>query len=356
VNTVSPTYAEEVLRPESEPLPYRVRIAEGSRVLDHRCRIPNSVGFYNVLRHRRQAKPFLGILNGIDTDYWNPKTDARLGLPTLISLAKSLAEPILVESLPLELLTYAAEEPDSLIAQRKALNRRRLQQLCGLEPDENALLIGRVARIGDQKDYLLMAEGAKALQAMLDMPCQMAVLGRAASQDVAGQWYKREYTRLDKEHPEKLCFINSRWEKWLGKPLPPDADFEFEHLLYAGSDAFLIPSLYEPCGLSQMVSFRYGTVPIVRRTGGLADTVRDFEEPIDPVKGGGFVFDKPSPDALADAVRRAVDVYRNQRAAWRQLVRDGLEKDFSWAPSAAKYADAYRLAMRIKREASNLGS
>jgi len=349
VNTVSPTYAEEVLLPESEPLPYEVRVRDGAQVFSHRPRIPNGVGFCDILRYRRQSRPFIGILNGIDVDYWNPRTDALLELPVLRSLAQQLAPPLQMAALPPDALRYGAQDAPEQIMARKALHKRRLQQLCGLAPDDRALLIGRVARIGDQKDYILMAEDARALEAMMGMPCQLVVLGRASGGDAVGQWYRREYIRFDREHPDRLCYINSRWERWLGQPLPADADFEFEHLIYAGSDAFLIPSLHEPCGLTQMVSFRYGTVPIVRRTGGLADTVRDASEPPHPVKGGGFVFVEPSPAALADAVQRAVDLYRTQPDKWQALVTDGMQKDFSWAPSARQYTDAYRLSQQIRR-------
>jgi len=220
--------------------------------------------------------------------------------------------------------------------------------------DERALLIGRVARVGDQKDFLLMAEEERALKAILEMGCQMVILGRASAQDVAGQWYRRAYKRMDREHPRQLCYINSRWAKWLGRSLPAEADFEFEHLVYAGSDAFLLPSLYEPCGLSQMISFRYGTVPIVRRTGGLADTVRDYGEAPDDVKGVGFVFDQATPDGLADAVRRARDVFVNGGAAWADLAREGMARDFSWKRSAREYGRAYRLALETRRKRNGL--
>ena len=354
VNTVSPTYAQEILQPESDPLPYPVRIAEGPQVQDHSCRIPNGVGFYNVLRHRQKYRPFLGILNGIDTDYWNPQTDPHLEMRALLSLAKGLSQPIAIEPATLDQLSFGPDLPDDVLCQRKALNKRRLQQICGLKVDEQALLMGRVARIGDQKDYLLMAEGARALQAILEMGCQMVILGRASAQDAAGQWYRAEYERLDKAYPGQLAFVNSRWARWLGKGLPADADFEFEHLLYACSDAFLMPSVYEPCGLSQMVSMRYGSVPIVRRTGGLADTVRDADAPPDARKGGGFVFDEPSPQALIEAVRRAQEVFAQQPARWLALVREGMSRDFSWGPSAREYADAYRLAMEVKRKINHL--
>ncbi len=354
VNTVSPTYAQEILQPESEPLPYIVRIAEGSQIVEHSCRIPNGVGFCSVLRHRQNYRPFLGILNGIDVDYWNPQTDGCLEMRTLAAQARGMSKPIEVEPLPLEQLAFGPDLPDETLWQRKALNKQRLQQMCGLDVDASALLIGRVARIGDQKDYLLMAEGAKALHGILDMGCQVVVLGRASAQDVAGQWYRAEYERLDRAYPGQLAFINSRWQRWLGKPLPADADFEFEHLLYASTDAFLMPSVYEPCGLSQMVSMRYGSLPIVRRTGGLADTVRDADAPPDARKGGGFVFDEPSPESLVEAVRRAREVLVGQPARWLALVREGMGRDFSWGPSAREYADAYRLAMEVKRRANHL--
>ncbi len=349
VNTVSPTYAEEVLLPESEPLPYEVRIPDGSQVLRHRPRIPNGVGFCDILRYRRQSRPFVGILNGIDADYWNPRTDALLEIPTLSGLAQQLSPAIHIDPLPLSVLCYGADDAPEQIMARKVLHKRRLQRLCGLALDDGALLIGRVARIGDQKDYVLMAEDARALSAMMGMPCQFVVLGRASGGDTVGQWYRREYTRFDQTYPDRLCYLNSRCEQWLGQPLPPNADFELEHLIYAGCDAFLIPSLYEPCGLTQMVSLRYGTVPIVRRTGGLADTVRDASEPPHPVKGGGFVFVEPSPAALTDAVWRAVNLYRAEPDAWRALVLDGMQKDFSWTPSAHQYLEAYRLSQHIRR-------
>ena len=352
VTTVSPTYAEEILQPESAELPYEVRITEGSKVLGHRCRIPNGVGFYEMLRQRRQVKPFMGILNGIDTDYWNPRADARLELPTLRGLARSLPQPVNIEALPLEALSFSVEDGDARIAERKALNKRRLQQLCGLKEDAEAFLIGRVARIGDQKDFLLMVEEAKALQSLCGAACQFVILGGASAQDIAGQWYKREFSRLDRERPECVCYVNGRWERWLGKTLPADADFEFEHLIYAGCDAFLIPSLYEPCGLTQMVSFRYGTVPIVRQTGGLADTVRDLRAGLIAQPGGsvssGFSFAEPSPAALIDAVQRAAEAFR-QRDLWRQLVRGGMQADFSWGRSAQLYVEAYRRAIEVKK-------
>lgn len=350
VNTVSPTYAHEVLQPESSDLANPVHIPQDSDTIEHTVRIPNGVGFYRVLRQRTENRPFLGILNGIDVDYWNPETDPLLELPHLIGLAGSLSQPIEVQALPLDALNYAASDSRSHLIARKRLNKTRLQQLCGLEPDETKLLIGRVARIGDQKDYLLMTQKAKALRALLDAGAQLVVLGRAAAQDVAGQWYKQEYARLDQAYPDQICFINERWARWLGRSLPSEADFEFEHLIYTGSDAFLLPSLYEPCGLSQMVSFRYGTLPIVRRTGGLADTVRDVSEPQDPVKGGGFVFDAPEPDALIAAICHANTLYTEDQEMWIDLVEEGMSKDFSWGASAARYAEAYRLAIEIKQE------
>ena len=354
VNTVSPTYADEVVRPESVPLRCSVRVHDGASSYEHTCRIPNGGGFHAVLRHRRKHLPFLGILNGIDTVYWDPGNDPFLELDALRALAESVPKvagvrlPDAIDDVP------AVEDPVGRLLARKARYKECLQKLCGLDADRRALLIGRVARIGDQKDFLLMAEEERALKGILEVGCQLVILGRASAQDVAGQWYRRVYERFDREHPGQLCYINSRWSEWLGRPLPVDADFEFEHLVYAGSDAFLLPSLYEPCGLSQMISFRYGTVPIVRRTGGLADTVRDHAEKQDDLRGGGFVFDQASPEALVDVVRRARDAFQGTGSAWTDLAREGMAMDFSWRRSAREYAQAYRLAMDVRRKRNNL--
>jgi starch synthase len=115
--------------------------------------------------------------------------------------------------------------------------------------------------------------------------------------------------------------------------------------LYAGCDMFLMPSHYEPCGLGQMMASRYGTVPVVRRTGGLTDTVADYNPKTG--QGTGFLFEEYSASALIDCLRRALAVYRD-RTKWRRLMRNGMKQDFSWERSAKEYVKVYRKAMRKK--------
>jgi starch synthase len=117
------------------------------------------------------------------------------------------------------------------------------------------------------------------------------------------------------------------------------------HLVEAGADMFMMPSRYEPCGLNQMYSMRYGTVPIARAVGGLADTVRPFDP--ETGDGTGFLFDGYEPGALWDALQRALVTYRSQPKAWRRLQTNGMKKDFSWARSAREYVEIYRRALMV---------
>jgi starch synthase len=357
-NTVSPTYARELELPaQTLDLP-PLEILDGSGVMQHRLLIPNGLGFDGVIRHRKEEKPFIGILNGIDYDYWNPETDSRLSLRALLSFIKADAEhlpPRLAEvkPLPFDSLRYAVEDEVATIIERKALHKRRLQQLCGLEENEKALLIGRIGRVSDQKDGLLMVGNAQALREMLALDVQVVVLGRATEGDPVGQYYRRQFTILDEGKPSQFCFLNARYRRWLDRDeswnLPAEVDYDLEHLIYAASDVFLLPSLYEPCGLTQMISFRYGTVPIVHHVGGLADSVIDYDEPPTQGKGRGFVFTEPTPEALVAAVERALGAYQS-KTDWSTLIREGMQQDFSWKASAQRYVTAYWQAVNIRRK------
>ncbi len=356
-NTVSPTYARELELPaQTLELP-PLEILDGSRMIQHRLMIPNGLGFEGVIRHRKEEKPFIGILNGIDYDYWNPATDSRLSLRALLSFVKAhkhqLPRPLSeVEPLPLDRVSYAVEDEAETIIERKALNKRRLQQLCGLEENAQALLIGRVGRVSEQKDGLLMVEEARALREILALDVQLVALGRAAEGDPVGQYYRRQFTILDEEKSSQFCFLNARYRRWLEEDeswnLPAEMDYDLEHLIYAASDVFLLPSLYEPCGLTQMISFRYGTAPIVHHVGGLADTVSDYDEPPTQGKGRGFVFTEPAPEALVKAVERAWHAYQS-KTEWSELIGEGMQQDFSWKTSAQRYVTAYWQAVNVRR-------
>jgi starch synthase len=180
-----------------------------------------------------------------------------------------------------------------------------------------------VTRLVEQKGLDLVLE---ALPAILAEGCQFVLLG---SGDPA---LETAFTELARRHPGQVA-VRIGFEA------------ELSRRVYAGADCFLMPSRYEPCGLGQLIALRYGAVPVVRRTGGLADTVREF----DPASraGTGFTFDAFALDALLDAVRRAASAYR-QPALWKTLVKNGMTEDFSWEASAREYVTLYTKALRAR--------
>jgi len=248
-------------------------------------------GLEGVLEER--SHDLHGVVNGLDHDAWNPAKDAALAAP------------------------YSAEDPDG-----KAVCREALRAQLELEPGPGPL-IGLVTRVVEQKGVDLVLG---ALPALLAEGCQLAVLG---SGDALLEDELREAARA---HPAQIA-------------VRIGYDEELARRIYAGADAFLMPSRFEPCGLGQLIALRYGTVPIVRRTGGLADTVTEF----DPARrsGTGFIFDAFAADALVDAVRRAAAAYR-QPALWRALVRNAMTEDFSWEASAREYATLYGKALKAR--------
>jgi starch synthase len=236
---------------------------------------------------------FVGILNGIDYSIWDPQTDPRL---------------------------EARFGPTDLAP--KARCKAALQRSAGLPLAQDVPLFGMTARLAEQKgfDILLKTE----MFAKLD--AQWVFLGEGDKR------YEEALRRLVAAHPKRVA-----------------ATFEFteelEHKLLAGADFLLMPSQYEPCGLTQMRAMRYGALPVVRRVGGLADTVED--------RITGFVFDEYQPWALDEAVRYAVDLYAS-RPDWEARVRDAMARDFSWWPIVQRYHDVYERAadVRAARRAS----
>jgi starch synthase len=237
-----------------------------------------------------------GILNGIDTSVWNPQTDRHI--------AQHFG-------------------PQNLHLKRR--NKEALLLKMGLPPGRaGAPLIGIISRLADQKGFDLIEEISGRL---MQHDLSLVVLGDGQEK------YRQLFERLRAEHPHKVGF-----ECGFNEPLA--------HLIEAGSDMFLMPSRYEPCGLNQMYSMRYGTVPIVRATGGLADTVRNF----DPVHrtGTGFSFEASLGEALYEAIQRALAAYADPDA-WRALMLSGMSQDFSWAASAGRYVEAYEQALNLRR-------
>lgn len=249
-------------------------------------------GLDGVLKKRQ--KDLYGIINGLDYHYWNPKTDRELKARYSV---KSIW--------------------------KKRINKSALQQEQGLEEDPEIFLIGMITRLADQKGLDITL---KALKGLMEEKIQLVILG------TGDERYHRLFQELSKKYPGKIG-INLKFDAPLSKRI------------YAGSDAFLMPSRYEPCGLGQLISLRYGTVPIVRATGGLIDTVSDF----DPAtgKGNGIVFREYSSQALLKAVERALYFY-SQKRLWRNLVKTGMREDFSWTNSARHYLTLYQKYLKVE--------
>ncbi len=251
-------------------------------------------GLDGVLRER--GGDLIGILNGLDDEVWNPASDADIPK------------------------RYGPDDLDG-----KATCKAALREEMGLaDPRRPAPLVGVVSRLADQKGLDLVAA---AVPAIVEAGGQFVLLG------AGDERYEREFTELARTHPTAVA-VKIGFNPGLARRI------------YAGADMFLMPSRYEPCGLGQLISLRYGTIPIVRRTGGLADTIREWDGA--PGAGTGFVFDASTPEACRAAVTRALETYARP-AAWPRLVRNAMAEDFSWEASAEKYVSGYRKAMKKAR-------
>jgi starch synthase len=247
-------------------------------------------GLEGVLGERRNR--LFGILNGIDTDVWDPETDPHLPR------------------------NYSARD-----LRGKAACRARLLEDFGMQAGADAPVIGMVGRLVEQKGLDLVIAAADELVAM---DVRLIVLG--SGQDK----YQRVLQRMHDLRPDRFAV-------YFG------FDERLAHQIEAGADFFLMPSRFEPCGLNQMYSQRYGTVPIVRATGGLVDTVVDADA--DPANGTGLVFGPPDPRALLERVRAASALFRD-KPRLRAVRLRGMARDFSWRRSAARYVDLYRRIAR----------
>lgn len=250
-------------------------------------------GLDSVIRVRQAG--LVGILNGADYSVWNPETD------------------------PMIAARYSATDLSG-----KARCKRALLQEYGLSEDLGIPVIGMVTRLVDQKGVDLLAG---ALNTLLELNCRLVILGSGESR------YEDFLTEQARAHPDRLG-------------VRIGFDEALSHQIEAGSDCFLMPSRYEPCGLNQIYSLRYGTVPIVRATGGLRDTVVPFDAGTG--QGTGFVFQDATPEALGEAVRAAVAAFANP-ASWQQRMRNGMAQDFSWTQSATQYIDLYQQAVAARQ-------
>jgi ADP-glucose type glycogen/starch synthase len=261
INTVSPTYGNEIQVPEQ------------------------GHGFDGLLRER--SAHLVGILNGLDVESWNPQSD------------------------PLLPHTYSAGQLSG-----KNACKRALQNELGLDPQAETPLVAVISRLDWQKGIDLIEA---IWPQLLERKLQFVLLGSGSRAEM--QFWRQQQAL----HPGRVA-INLIFDEGLS------------HRLYAAADLLLVPSRYEPCGLTQMIALRYGALPVVRRTGGLADTVTDVT--VNPAQGNGFVFEQPVAEQLLTAIDRGLDLYAQQRR-WTATVKRGMRHDFSWRQSAARYGELY---------------
>lgn len=272
ISTVSETYAQEIQTPE---------LGEGLE---------------EVIRYRKDD--LVGILNGIDYQVWNPKSDIHL--PHAFSV-------------------------DDVTG--KHANKHELQQMLGLPTLEHTPLYGNISRLSSQKGYDLLETVLPPLLRQQQM--QVVILG------TGDRYYQDMLLRLARQFPHNLA-IALRFDNKLA------------HMIYGGCDSFLMPSRYEPCGLGQMISMAYGTLPLVRATGGLADTVNEFDK-LRP--SNGFVFADYTPEALRSAIDRANQCYRGRPQCWLHGMHTAMKCNFSWATSAKSYVNLYQEVSSVAKGA-----
>jgi starch synthase len=247
-------------------------------------------GLEGVLRDR--SSDFYGVLNGIDYEDWSPEKD--------------------------KLIPYNYSSQD---LSGKGKDKKYLLEFSGLPNSNDGLpLIGIISRLADQKGFDLIEEVADEI---LSLDLKIVLLG------TGDEKYHLFFSALEKKYPKKLK-INLTFDNRLA------------HLIEAGSDMFLMPSRYEPCGLNQLYSLRYGTVPIVRETGGLADTIQDYNPK--SREGTGYVFKNYDAEELLKAIKRALEIYRDKKA-WSKLMLKGMSQDYSWEAQARKYVELYEKAL-----------
>lgn len=251
-------------------------------------------GLDQILRYR--SGNLYGIVNGIDYREYSPASD------------------------PLISAQYSSSALDN-----KVINKLALQERMGLPKDDDVPVIGMVTRLDEQKGLDVLLDGFAGL--FEDTQVQLIILGRGR------EHYHQLLGQAMERYPQKVAVFLA-------------FDDALAHLIYGGCDMFLMPSRFEPCGLGQMVAMHYGAVPIVRHTGGLADTVQDLTP--DLSRGSGFVFLDYNAEAMTVAIKRAIAAYATQREAWHGIIKRIMDIDFSWQSSAKKYESVYRKALELK--------
>ena len=238
---------------------------------------------------RYHHNKLVGIVNGIDTDIWNPATDKLLAAP------------------------YDSQN----VIENKKANKKALQESLGLEVDDHKIVIGLISRLTNQKGLDLVNN---VIPHIMDEHTQVVVLGTGDAE------YEDAFRYYENQYKGNFCAYIAYNEN-------------VAHNIYAGCDALLVPSRFEPCGLTQLISMRYGSVPIVRETGGLKDTVQPYN--LFDNTGNGFTFDRYESGLLYDAINRAKTLYFENRTYWDDMVVRNMNKDVSWEQSAKHYKDMY---------------
>lgn len=264
ISTVSPTYAQEILRPQYG---------------EHMDKLLND----------RQDRLF-GILNGIDTQHFNPATDRYL---------------------------HTHFDANSLHLRQQ--NKLDLQREAKLPQNADVPLIGFISRLANQKGFDLMAQ---IMEQLMSLDLQFVLMG------TGDHLYHDLFRQVVEKYPHKASFFMT-----FSSPIAQK--------IYGGSDLFLMPSRFEPCGLGQMIAMRYGSIPVVRKTGGLADTVKDFDPRTNT--GNGFTFEEYDSTLLFGAIVRALETYKYPHI-WHNLMSRDMQADYSWRTSAAQYVELYHKA------------
>ena len=246
-------------------------------------------GLDGVLRERKED--VLGVLNGVDYSTWNPKSDHHIA---------------------------ATFDAKNLEGKKKC--KEELMKIFELKRQQKTPLIGMISRLANQKGFDILSEG---IDELLQLELYLVLLG------TGDEKYEKQLAGLGRKHKSrfgvKIAFDNV-----------------LAHKIEAGSDMFLMPSRYEPCGLNQMYSLKYGTIPVVRATGGLDDTIIEFA--LETGKGNGFKFSEYSASAMLEEVKKAIKIYQDEKL-WRKLMQNAMKEDFSWKKSAIKYEEIYKRAL-----------
>jgi starch synthase len=276
INTVSPTYAQEILTKEF------------------------GEGLENNLKKRKNN--LSGIVNGIDTTFFNPMIDSNLKK------------------------NYGLKMTNKELLKNKEENKNYLQKIYNLKINSKIPIIGIISRLAEQKGFDLIIASFKEL---MKLNLQIVLLGAGDLK------IEKKLIELSLKYPNKFS-CNFKF------------DAKLANQIYAGSDMFLMPSHFEPCGLGQLIAMRYGTVPIVRKTGGLTDTVKNIKCQISNVKcqGIGFVFEKYEAKEMLNSIKKALEAYRDKKE-WQKIIFHNMKQNFSWETSAKKYLKLYQKLLKI---------